>query len=156
MAKVFDFLHATNEVYRAGRRAAAAGPVHDHARRTARSRASRCRSRSSAATSSRRMYASAPDDEHAHPALPVGQLFRRPLTRTGIDVPTRELLTFAMLVSLGGCEPQVKGHVAANLNVGNDRARLIDVITQLLPYIGYPRTLNALRVIDESSRRPST
>jgi 4-carboxymuconolactone decarboxylase len=54
-----------------------------------------------------------------------------------------------MLVSLGGCDPQVKGHVAANLNVGNDRAGLIDVVTQLLPFIGYPRTLNALRAIDE-------
>jgi len=31
----------------------------------------------------------------------------------------------------------------------NDRARLIDVLTQLLPFIGYPRTLNALRVVDE-------
>jgi len=70
-------------------------------------------------------------------------------TRTGIDVPTRELLTLCMLVALGGCEAQVKGHVAANLNVGNDRARLIDVLTQLLPFIGYPRTLNALRVVDE-------
>lgn len=38
----------------------------------------------------------------------------------------------------------------ANLNVGNNRARLLDVIAQLLPYIGYPRTLNALpRVINE-------
>jgi len=55
----------------------------------------------------------------------------------------------SMLVSLGGCEAQVKGHVAANLNVGADRARLIDVLTQLLPFIGYPRTLNALRVVDE-------
>ena len=54
-----------------------------------------------------------------------------------------------MLASLGGCDLQVKGHVAASLNVGNDRARLIDVITQLLPFIGYPRTLNALRAIDE-------
>jgi 4-carboxymuconolactone decarboxylase len=70
-------------------------------------------------------------------------------TRTGIDVPTRELLTFSMLVALGGCEAQVKGHVAANLNVGNDRAKLIDVVTQLLPFIGYPRTLNALRVVNE-------
>lgn len=73
------------------------------------------------------------------------------LTRTGLDVPTRELLTFSMLVSLGGCEPQVKGHVAANLNVGNDRAVLLDVITQLLPYIGYPRTLNALRVLNQAA-----
>ena len=71
------------------------------------------------------------------------------LTRSGIDVPTRELLTFSMLVALGGCEAQVKGHVAANLHVGNNRARLIDVLTQLLPFIGYPRTLNALRVVDE-------
>ena len=71
------------------------------------------------------------------------------LTRTGIDVPTRELLTFAMRVALGGCEPQVKGHVAANLNVGNDRDRLIDVLTQLVPFIGYPRTLNGLRMVDE-------
>jgi 4-carboxymuconolactone decarboxylase len=39
--------------------------------------------------------------------------------------------------------------VTGNLKVGNDRTRLIDVVTQLLPYIGYPRTLNALRVIDE-------
>jgi 4-carboxymuconolactone decarboxylase len=35
------------------------------------------------------------------------------------------------------------------LNVDNDRARLIDVVTQLLPFTGYPRTLNALRAIDE-------
>jgi len=54
-----------------------------------------------------------------------------------------------MLASLGGCDGQVKGHVAANLNVGNDHTRLIDVLTQLLPFIGYPRTLNALRAVDE-------
>jgi 4-carboxymuconolactone decarboxylase len=54
-----------------------------------------------------------------------------------------------MLVSLGGRDEQVGGHVAADLHVGNDRARHIDVLTQLLPFIGYPRTLNALRTIDE-------
>ena len=58
-------------------------------------------------------------------------------------------MTFAFLVALGGCEPQVKGHVAANLRVGNDGARLVDVLSQLLPFIGYPRTLNGLRVVDE-------
>jgi 4-carboxymuconolactone decarboxylase len=60
-----------------------------------------------------------------------------------------ELLTFSMLGALGGCEVQVKGHVAANLNVGNDRGRIIDVLIQLLPFIGYPRTLHALRVVDD-------
>ena len=70
-------------------------------------------------------------------------------TRTGLDVKTRELLTFAMLVSLGGCEPQVKGHIQGNVNVGNDKATLLAVVTQLLPYIGYPRTLNAIACLNE-------
>jgi 4-carboxymuconolactone decarboxylase len=64
-------------------------------------------------------------------------------------VPTRELLTFSMLVTLGGCDAQVKAHAAANVRVGNDRQRLIDVLTQLLPFIGYPRMLNGLRAVDD-------
>ena len=56
-----------------------------------------------------------------------------------------------MLAALGGCEPQLAGHVAANLAVGNDRRVLVGTITHLLPFIGYPRTLNALRVIDEGT-----
>jgi 4-carboxymuconolactone decarboxylase len=58
-----------------------------------------------------------------------------------------------MLAALGGCEPQLAGHVAANLAVGNDRRVLISTATQLLAFIGYPRTLNALRVIDEGTSR---
>ena len=69
--------------------------------------------------------------------------------RGGLDVPTRELLTFAMLSALGGCESQLQGHIAGNAKVGNGRAVLIDVATQLLPWIGYPRTLNALGCVRE-------
>ena len=66
---------------------------------------------------------------HTHPVgqtiyvqrLLSANCFGDPYTRTGIDIKTRELLTFAMLIALGGCEPQAKGYVAANLNVGNDR-----------------------------------
>jgi 4-carboxymuconolactone decarboxylase len=54
-----------------------------------------------------------------------------------------------MLLSLGGCEPQLKGHIQGNLNVGNDKEKLLSVVTQLLPYVGYPRTLNAIRCINE-------
>ena len=70
-------------------------------------------------------------------------------TRPALDPATRELLTYAILISLGGCEPQVKGHIRGNLNAGNDRAKLIAVTTRLLPYIGYPRTLNALQCLKE-------
>jgi alkylhydroperoxidase/carboxymuconolactone decarboxylase family protein YurZ len=40
-------------------------------------------------------------------------------------------------------------HVAANLNVGNDRRTLLGVLTVLVPFIGYPRTLNALAAVNE-------
>jgi 4-carboxymuconolactone decarboxylase len=95
------------------------------------------------------MYASASGDESHFQRLLSANCFGDNYTRTGMDIRTRELLTFVMLISLGGCDPQAKGHVAANLNVGNDRQRLLSVITQLLPFIGYPRTLNALRAINE-------
>ncbi|MFF3063804.1 carboxymuconolactone decarboxylase family protein [Oerskovia sp. NPDC057915] len=100
------------------------------------------------------MYANAPADQAHVQRLLSANCFGDHYTRTGIDVPTRELLTFAMLVALGGADPQVRGHVAANRNVGNGRAVLVDVATQLLPYIGYPRTLNALRAVDDVAPVP--
>jgi 4-carboxymuconolactone decarboxylase len=54
-----------------------------------------------------------------------------------------------MLLSLGGCEPQLKGHIQGNVNVGNGKETLLAVVTQLLPYVGYPRTLNAIRCLNE-------
>ena len=102
------------------------------------------------------MYASAPADEQHIQRLLSANCFGDHVSRGGLDLATRELLTFSMLVALGGCEPQLRGHVAANLRVGNDRARLLDILTQLLPFIGYPRTLNALRVLDEAAPAMAT
>ena len=70
-------------------------------------------------------------------------------TRKGLDIKTRELLTFSMLIAMGGCEPQAKGHIMANLNVGNDKQLLLTVVTNLLPYLGYPRTLSAISYLNE-------
>ena len=70
-------------------------------------------------------------------------------TRKGLDIKTRELITFSILASQGGCETQLKGHILGNANVGNDKQTLLDTITALLPYIGYPRTLNAINCINE-------
>lgn len=70
-------------------------------------------------------------------------------TRSGLDLKTRELLTLCIISALGGCESQVKGHVRGNLNVGNDKELMISAITQCLPYIGFPRTLNALNCVNE-------
>jgi 4-carboxymuconolactone decarboxylase len=96
-----------------------------------------------------KMYNESPKEQfHFQKYLPAN-CFGDYYTRKGLDIKTRELLTFAMLISLGGAEPQVKGHIQGNMNVGNDKTLLLSVVTQLLPYIGYPRTLNAIRCLNE-------
>lgn len=71
-------------------------------------------------------------------------------TRTGLDYKQREMITFCFLAAQGGCEPQLTSHAAANMKIGNDKEFLIKVISQCLPYIGYPRSLNALRCVNDA------
>ena len=70
-------------------------------------------------------------------------------TRDGLSLKTRELLTLCIVSAIGGCESQVKAHVQGNKNVGNDKETMIAAITHCLPYMGFPRTLNALACINE-------
>ena len=58
-----------------------------------------------------------------------------------------------LLAAQGGCEPQLAAHVLANLRAGNDRELLAGAVSQCVPYIGYPRVLNALACIDEAAER---
>ena len=71
-------------------------------------------------------------------------------TRGGLDTREREMVTLCFLAAQGGCEPQLTAHAKANMVVGNEKAFLIAVVSQCMPYIGYPRTLNAIRCIDEA------
>lgn len=73
-------------------------------------------------------------------------------TRGTLDLKMRELITFCAICCLGGCEPQAKSHAGANISVGNTREMLIDAVTQCLPFIGFPRTLNATSCINEVTR----
>jgi 4-carboxymuconolactone decarboxylase len=69
------------------------------------------------------MYNAAPADELHIQRYLSGNCFGDHVIRAGLDLRTRELLTFAMLVSLGGCDPQVKGHAAANNHTRRRRRR---------------------------------
>jgi 4-carboxymuconolactone decarboxylase len=151
MGKAFDFIHATNDVLT---ERGVQLPLDRQSTTTPDTRAAHGRAVQEqivGAERVERMYASAAEDELHFQRFLSANCFGDHVTRTGIDVPVRELLTFAMLAALGGCDPQVRGHVAANLKVGNDRQTLISVITVLLPFIGYPRTLNALAAINEAA-----
>ena len=152
MAKVFDFLHVTNDVLRDQ---GVELPLQGQSTTNLDTRAEKGLAIQKQIFGDRidQMYAQSPPDElHIQKHLSAN-CFGDYYTRTGLDVKTRELLTFSMLASLGGCEPQLLGHVTGNLAVGNDRRVLLGTITQLLPFIGYPRTLNAIRVINEGTTR---
>ena len=70
-------------------------------------------------------------------------------TRGGLSTAEREMITFCFIAAQGGCESQLRSHTAGNVNCGNDRAFLIKVVSTMCPFIGYPRTLNAMAVVDE-------
>ena len=72
-------------------------------------------------------------------------------TRKGLDLKQRELITFCFLAAQGGCESQLTSHVIGNMNLGNDKEFLVRVVSQILPYIGYPRSLNANRCIENAA-----
>lgn len=150
MGKVFDFLHATNDVLR---ERGVTLPLPGQSTTNARNRFERGREMQTRIFGDRieQMAAQAPQDQ-AHIQRFLGaNCFGDFYTRGGLDLATRELLTFAMLAAFGGCEPQLAGHVAGNIAMGNQRSLLVAVLTQLLPFIGYPRTLNALRVVNENT-----
>ncbi len=72
-------------------------------------------------------------------------------TRGGLDLKQRELITFCFLAAQGGCEPQLVAHARGNMNLGSNRDFLIRVISQCLPYIGYPRSLNAVSCVNKAA-----
>ena len=72
-------------------------------------------------------------------------------TRTGLDLKQREMITFCFLAAQGGCEPQLTSHARGNMNLGNDKEFLIRVVSQCLPYIGYPRSLNAISCVNKAA-----
>ncbi|WP_392438526.1 carboxymuconolactone decarboxylase family protein [Cloacibacillus evryensis] len=71
--------------------------------------------------------------------------------RGGLDLRRREMLTFCFLAAQGGCERQLASHIAANIRLGSGKEFLIKVISQCIPFIGYPRALNALDCINKIS-----
>lgn len=65
-----------------------------------------------------------------------------------LDLKKREMITCTVL-SVMQTLPQLKSHAAAALNVGVTPVELRETIYQCAPFIGFPRTLNAIGVINE-------
>jgi 4-carboxymuconolactone decarboxylase len=150
LARVFDFLRATNEALEA-RGVQLPLPPQSTTNPETRLEKGLALQRSVFGDRIEQLHAQSPKDQPHIQRYLSANCFGDYYTRTGLDVKLRELLTFSFIASLGGCEAQLAGHVSGNLAVGNDRQVLLSAITQLLPFIGYPRTLNAIRIINEGT-----
>lgn len=77
----------------------------------------------------------------------VGLAFGTVINRPGLDLRTRELITVAILATLGGSEPQIGFHAGAALRAGASPQELVEAMTHLSVYAGIPRALNAVAAI---------
>jgi 4-carboxymuconolactone decarboxylase len=148
MARAFDFIHATNEILTSrgvplplgGQSTTNSESRHDQGLAI---------QKSIFGGVIDDMYERSPKDQLHIQKFLSGNCFGDYYTRSGLDLKLRELITVSILIALGGANSQVKGHIQGNVNIGNGREVLLDVITQLLPWVGYPRTLNALAALNE-------
>jgi 4-carboxymuconolactone decarboxylase len=96
-------------------------------------------------------YASGPEEARNINRWLSANCFGDYYTRNGLDKRQREMVTFCYLLAQGGCEPQLTAHAMGNMQIGNDKEFLVEVLNQCVPYVGYPRTLNALRCVNEAA-----
>lgn len=71
------------------------------------------------------------------------------------DLKHREIVAITALATMGGCDPQLETHVHGAFNVGLAEREIVEVVMTLIPYIGFPKALNAIatvkRVVDKRS-----
>ncbi|MEV4281988.1 carboxymuconolactone decarboxylase family protein [Actinoplanes xinjiangensis] len=93
---------------------------------------------------------------HHVAAFAFGDIYDRP----GLDARSRQLVTIGILTALGGCEPQLKVHVGAALNVGLTPDEIVEAMLHSAVYAGFPRARNATfaakEVFDSRGVRPSS
>ncbi|HLS17830.1 MAG TPA: carboxymuconolactone decarboxylase family protein [Paenalcaligenes sp.] len=85
----------------------------------------------------------APDLKRMVVEFAFGDVYSRP----GLDNQQKVLCTISALVAQG--TPQIGMHVVTGLNVGLTPDEIIGSIMHLIPYVGFPRALNALKVAQD-------
>ncbi|TDY37495.1 4-carboxymuconolactone decarboxylase [Alicyclobacillus sacchari] len=71
-----------------------------------------------------------------------GDIYSRP----GLDLKQRQLLTITCLTTQGDCEPELSVHINTGLNVGLTQTEIIEAILHCIPYVGFPRVMNAMTI----------
>jgi 4-carboxymuconolactone decarboxylase len=87
-----------------------------------------------------KIKALSPEFAWVNVTFPFGELY----TRDVVDLKTRELCTVAALTVQGFSLPELKLHIDAALRSGASREEVVEIITQMIAYAGFPAATNAL------------
>ncbi|MBC9713147.1 carboxymuconolactone decarboxylase family protein [Streptomyces sp. TRM66268-LWL] len=71
-----------------------------------------------------------------------GDIYSRP----GLDPQQRQLVTIGALTAQGDTAPQLDFHIDAALRVGVRPAEVVEALIHIVPFMGFPRALNAIGV----------
>ena len=74
-----------------------------------------------------------------------GDLYNRP----GLDLKTKQMLTITILATLGNAKPQLAYHINCGLNIGITQQEIIDIMTHIAGYAGFPAALNGTTTAKE-------
>lgn len=81
----------------------------------------------------------------------VGAVFGGTYQREGIELRDRQILNMAALAAMGGTEPQLTGHIKTAVEVaGMTKQEVAECFVHLMPYIGVPKTLAAMRCMRDA------
>ena len=69
--------------------------------------------------------------------------------REGLDLKTKQIITITALAVLGNARPQLEYHIKAGLNIGLSRKEIIDIMTHISGYAGFPAALNGVNAAKE-------
>jgi 4-carboxymuconolactone decarboxylase len=73
--------------------------------------------------------------------------------RGRLSARERELIILALLTGLGSSDPQVRAHIRALRALDVSYADIEEAIIQTAPYTGFPRAVNALKVLRDEEER---
>ena len=83
----------------------------------------------------------APDLENYIVEFAFGDIY----SREGLTKQQQTMVTIASLVTLG-TEPQLELHINVGITIGLTPKEIVGTIVHLIPYTGFPRVLNALKI----------
>jgi 4-carboxymuconolactone decarboxylase len=71
------------------------------------------------------------------------------ISRPELEPRERQLVTIGALAALGNAAPQLRFHINGGLNAGLTRAEIVEALTQIAVYAGFPAAINAITAARE-------